>query len=168
MSGFAAVLFVLSIGLLSCSSKSELVTTPGPTDPVAPQTPVATPSSAELEVKTAMSDYVRGQTGRDGTLEIKVLQDGQAKPMKLKFIKMLEPVAVFSKASAMACSQFKDAAKGKRSKKIAAYDIDFWFAPGPEGRLVVIPERTEVHKVNDRKLFDYDRSGNKIPVDTNT
>jgi len=155
--------------LQSCSSTEEVTATTTPTTDTTVTTPI-TPQKAytDIDVKTAMDEYVKAHTDKNGILEIKVLRDGQSKTMKLKFVKVHDPVAVLSPTSSFACTDFKDTQKDKKTKKINTYDIDFWLTPGADGKLTVIPEKTEIHKVNGKKLFDYDRAGNKIPIDTNT
>ena len=146
--------------LQACASSGETKTADTSTAPAT----AAPKTYSDTDVKAAMDEFVKAYTGKDGTLELKVLHDGQAKDMKLKFVKVHDPVAVLNATSAFACTDFKDTKKDKKTRKMHTYDIDFWLTPGPDGKLTVIPEKIELHKVNGKKLFDYDRAGNKIPV----
>ncbi len=84
--------------------------------------------------------------------------EGKAKTMKL-LLTEIHPARQVSKTEYFDCVNFVDVTD---PKKVTVYDIDFWFTT-KEGKLVIQQGRTELHKINGKKLFDYNADGTKKP-----
>ena len=124
---------------------------------------VSAPETSTNQIKRAVNDYIKANKSK-GVVNLRVLDNGTSKTMKLKFDKIHDPVSKVSDTSYFACTDFQTAEKDPVSGKRVTYDIDFWLTPGPNGRLAVQPERTEIHKVDGKKRFDYKPDGTKIPL----
>jgi len=109
-----------------------------------------------------MMDYLNTHT-HDGKVELQVLESGNQKDMKLKLVKIHYPLRKITDTDYFVCADLKDTQADAATKKQNTYDIDFWFTV-TEGKLQLVADKTEVHKINGKKLFDYNKSGEKVPT----
>lgn len=117
----------------------------------------------EKDIKKAIRKHVRNVSKKQVmTLED---EDDKGKVLRLKFIKIHDPVRKLKDNRFFACTDFQVA--GVKEEKL--YDIDFWLKPGKSDKLIVYNTKVHKHPVRKKgewvKKARYTFSGEKmVPV----
>jgi len=95
-------------------------------------------SYSAKQIKEAMNEYIQSETKKnDGVF---IIEDKKtSKTLKLKFVKIHDPVRKIEGKGYFACTDFYPS-EGPEEK---LYDLDFWLNP-KEGKLMVT--KSEIHK----------------------
>lgn len=112
------------------------------------------------EIKTAMKAHLDSlKEAWSDTLNIQAKYKEGVKSLKI-LLTEIHPARKVNETEYFDCINFVDVTD---PKNVVTYDLDFWFTL-KNGKLTIQPERTEIHKINGVKLFDYNSDGMKIPV----
>lgn len=91
------------------------------------------------EIKKAMKSHIDSESSQNGVF---MMKDSKAdKKLKLKFVKIHDPVRKMPEKGYFACTDFH--VKGKKKK---LYDLDFWLKP-KDGSLEVTKSKIHKHPV---------------------
>lgn len=93
-------------------------------------------SYSASDIKTAMKNHIEAETNDDGIFKIKDSKTDEK--LKLKFVKIHDPVREMEDKGYFACTNFHVEGKDKKM-----YDLDFWLEP-KDGSLKVY--KTKIHK----------------------
>jgi len=112
----------------------------------------------ENQIILALNAHVASRTLKDGTLKLMVSHNNAKQQFQLAYERVHLPVTQIDAQTYFACTNLRD-----MNQNETIYDVDFWLTV-KDGKLVVDSKRTEIHKINGKKLFDYNADGSKIPV----
>lgn len=115
-------------------------------------------SFTENDIIQTLNAHITSKTNATGLVTLNLLHDSKTEKFSLIYEKVHLPATQVSESAYFACTNLRDA-----NKTDTTYDVDFWFV-NKNGKLVVEPKKSEIHKVNGAKLFDYNPDGTKTAV----
>lgn len=95
------------------------------------------------DIKQAMKEHLGARVDEDGVFEIRDDKTGEV--LKLKFVKIHDPVRKINSSIYFACTDFEVVGEKKK-----LYDLDFWLSP-IDGKLVIYKEK--IHKEPRKSLL---------------
>ncbi len=147
------VVLTFSLGIAVISLAEEPAVAQAPT-PAAEQGVVENAANlpTDADIRQVAAEYVTEQTVETGTFDV---YDSEIEDIReLSFESIQEKVGKTADGY-FVCANFKDTKNGD----LIDVDLDL---ENQDGKLGVVDVR--IHKINDKELYAYDASGNRIPV----